>query len=114
MENGDTSPETKIITSDGYLYSSPLKINISTTHPGPAISCIVPPYRSIQTPDTGTCIINEDASEKITLESRTSLRDLVYKKGWLETKIVNLGDNRLEECVIVVHPAPTPGSTLSF
>ncbi|RMC19080.1 hypothetical protein DUI87_03684 [Hirundo rustica rustica] len=68
-----------------------VEINISTTHPGPAISCIVPPYRSIQTPDTGTCMINEDASERITSEFRTSLRDLVYKKGWLETKIVNLG-----------------------
>ncbi|RMC03929.1 hypothetical protein DUI87_19266 [Hirundo rustica rustica] len=67
------------------------EINISTTHPGSAISCIVPPYRSIQTPDTGTCMINEDASEGKTSESRTSLHDLVYKKGRLETEIVNLG-----------------------
>ncbi|RMC04102.1 hypothetical protein DUI87_19439 [Hirundo rustica rustica] len=40
-----------------------------------------------ETPDTRTCMINEDASEGKTSESRTSLHDLVYKKGQLETEL---------------------------
>ncbi|RMB99700.1 hypothetical protein DUI87_23702 [Hirundo rustica rustica] len=36
-------------------------------------------------------MINEDASEGRPSESRTSLHDPVYKKGRLETEVVNLG-----------------------
>ncbi|RMC15838.1 hypothetical protein DUI87_08042 [Hirundo rustica rustica] len=59
-------------------------------------------------------MFNEDASEEGPSKSRVSLSDPVYEKRLLQSRNVNLGDNRLAECVIVVHPAPTPGSTLSF
>ncbi|RMC00683.1 hypothetical protein DUI87_23301 [Hirundo rustica rustica] len=90
------------------------EINISTPHLDPTINSIVLLRRSNQTLGTETCMINEDASEEGPSKSRVSLRDPVYKKRLLQTEEVNLGDNRLAECVIIVHPVATPGSTLSF
>ncbi|RMC19320.1 hypothetical protein DUI87_03928 [Hirundo rustica rustica] len=113
-ENGDDGPEKP----DDYLRSisrsSPPEINISTPHLDPTNNSIVLLRRSNQTLRTETCMINEDASEEGPLKSRVSLCDPVYKKRLLQTKNVNWGDNRLAECVIVVHPAPIPGLTLSF
>ncbi|RMC15988.1 hypothetical protein DUI87_08195 [Hirundo rustica rustica] len=98
-ENRDDSPENQMITPDRYLRSSPSEINISTPHLDPSeinistphldptINSIVLLLRSNQTLGTETCMINEDASEEGPSKSRVSLRDPVYKKRLLQTKM---------------------------
>ncbi|RMC20440.1 hypothetical protein DUI87_01290 [Hirundo rustica rustica] len=95
-ENGNDSPEDQMITSDQYL-DRPRQELTSPHHTWTQPLTVLSSSRPIQTLRTETCMINEDAPEEGPSKSRASLLDPVYKKRLLQTKNVNLGDNRLPE-----------------